>query len=78
MEENRRVNLHIREVFVEAYDLLEPFFDPANHWAGQAHDHLAFRALHERFPQMPPSEALILITAAKRVFTSGGKPVPSR
>jgi hypothetical protein len=71
----RRVNLRVREMFVEAYDILEPFFDPANSWAGQMHEHLAFRALHERFPTMSGEEVLVIVTAAKRVFGSGGKPV---
>jgi hypothetical protein len=63
-------------MFVEVYDILEPFFDPANAWAGHLHDHLAFRALHERFPDLSGEEVLIIVTAAKRVFGSGGKPVP--
>lgn len=72
----RRVNLKLREIFVEAYDVVEPFFDPANTWGGQPHEHLAFRALHERFPQLTADEVLVIVTAAKRVFGSGGKPVP--
>jgi hypothetical protein len=72
----RRVNLKLREIFVDAYDIVEPFFDPANTWAGQPHEHLAFRALHERFPQLAAEEVLIIVTAARRVFGSGGKPVP--
>ena len=72
----RRVNTRIRDMFVEAYDILEPFFDPANSWAGHVHDHLAFRALHERFPDLSGEEVLIIVIAAKRVFGSGGKPVP--
>jgi hypothetical protein len=72
----RRVNLKLREIFVEAYDVVEPFFDPANTWGGQPHEHLAFRALHERFPQLSADEVLVIVTAAKRVFGSGGKPVP--
>jgi hypothetical protein len=73
---DRRVNVHVRAMFVEAYEILEPFFDPANSWAGQIHEHLAFRALHERFPTMSAEEVLTIVTAAKRVFGSGGKPVP--
>jgi hypothetical protein len=75
-ETDRRVNLKLREIFVEAYDVVEPFFDPANTWGGQPHEHLAFRALHERFPQLSAEEVLIIVTAAKRVFGSGGKPAP--
>jgi len=75
-DEDRRVNLQVREMFVEAYDILEPFFDPANAWAGHTHEHLAFRALHERFPKLSGEEVMIIVIAAKRVFGGGGKPVP--
>lgn len=64
----------IRGIFVEAYDLLEPFFDPGNHWAGLGHEHLAFRALHERFPALSPNQVLTLVTAAKQVFAAGRRP----
>ena len=74
--DDRRTNLRLRGMFVEIYDILEPFFDPANSWAGHIHEHLAFRALHERFPDLTGEEVLIIVTAAKRVFGSGGKPVP--
>lgn len=74
--EERRSDGALREIFTEAYDLLEPFFDPANEWAGQSHEHLAFRALHERFPALQPQQVLILVTAAKRVFTAGRAPAP--
>lgn len=70
----RRVNLRLREIFVEAYDVVEPFFDPGNTWGGQTHEHLAFRALHERFPDLTAEEVLVIVVAAKRVFGSGGKP----
>jgi hypothetical protein len=72
----RRVNLRLRQVFVEAYDVLEPFFDPDNTWGGHTHEHLAYRALHERFPELSSEEVLIIVVAAKRVFSSGGKPPP--
>lgn len=74
--EERRTNPRLRGMFVEVYDILEPFFDPANAWAGHIHEHLAFRALHERFPDLSGEEVLIIVTAAKRVFGAGGKPAP--
>jgi hypothetical protein len=70
----RRVNLRLRQIFVEAYDVVEPFFDPKNTWGGHTHEHLAFRALHERFPDLSAEEVLVIVMAAKRVFGSGGKP----
>jgi len=72
----RRRDPEIRALFVEAYDILEPFFDPANNWAGHGHEHLAYRALHERFPELSGDQVFIIVDAARRVFAGGGKPVP--
>lgn len=74
--DERRANPAIRQIFVEAYEVLEPFFDPANHWAGHSHEHLAYRALHERFPELSQDQVFIIVSAAKRVFSSGGAPAP--
>jgi hypothetical protein len=68
----RRRDLELREIFDEAYDVLEPFFSPDNQWNGHTHEHLAFRALHERFPRLTADQVLTLVTAAKRVFAGGG------
>lgn len=70
----RRQNPEIRALFVEAYGILEPFFDPQNLWAGHTHEHLAFRALHERFPQLTPQQVQIIVEAARRVFATGAAP----
>ncbi len=72
--EERRSNLHLRKVFVDAYDVLKPFFDPANDWGGQTHEHLAYRALHEQFPGLTAQEVFTLVAAAKRVFHDSGVP----
>lgn len=71
----RRSNPQLRKIFVEAYDVLEPFFNPDNDWGGQHHEHLAYLALHERFPELTPIESFALVTAAKRVFHSSAAPV---
>jgi hypothetical protein len=73
--EDRRTNPQLRSIFVEAYDVLRPFFDPANSWGGQTHEHLAYRALHEQFPSLSTQEVFVLVEAARRVFSTGGKPV---
>ncbi|QDX81262.1 hypothetical protein B9N43_08420 [Denitratisoma sp. DHT3] len=72
----RRSDPQVRQIFVDAYDLLEPFFDPANNWAGHGHEHLALRAMHERFPALSPDQVFTIVTAAKRVFASGQRPIP--
>lgn len=69
----RRQHLELREIFNEAYDVLEPFFNPDNMWSGHTHEHLAYRAIHERFPRLTGEQVLILVTAAKRVFAEGGR-----
>jgi hypothetical protein len=68
----RRRDVALREIFDEAYDVLEPFFVPGNEWIGHTHEHLAYRALHERFPGLTGPQMLTLVTAAKRVFGGGG------
>lgn len=75
--QERRTNPELRGLFADAYDVIRPFFDEANSWAGQTHEHLAFRALHEHFPDLSAEQVFIIVTAAKRVFGSGGKPVPA-
>lgn len=70
----RRQSSELRETFLIAYDVIQPFFDEANNWAGHTHEHLAYRALHERFPNLSGEQVFIIVSAAKRVFGSGGKP----
>lgn len=72
--DERRRNAKLREIFVEAYDVIEPFFDPANSWSGQPHEHLAVHALHEHFPELSQEQVFAIVTAAKRVFAAGRKP----
>lgn len=72
--EDRRSNSQLWMIFVEAYEVLLLSFDPANSWGGQPHEHLAHVALHEQFPGMSARDIFILVTAAKRVFSTTGKP----
>lgn len=71
---DRRANPELRSIFIDAYDVVRPFFDEANNWAGQTHEHLAYRALKEHFPAMSAEQIFVIVTAAKRVFTHGGRP----
>jgi len=73
--EDRRANPQLRKIFIDAYEVLLPFFDPANSWGGQTHEHLAYRALHEQFPSLSSQEVFTLVAAARRVFSTTGKPV---
>jgi hypothetical protein len=73
-ETERRANPQLRVIFVQACELLKPFFDPANRWGGQNHEHLAYRSLHEQFPSLSTQEAFVLVSAARRVFSTTGRP----
>ena len=72
----RRGNPQLRSIFVQAYEVLAPFCDPANSWGGQPHEHLAYRALHEQFPGLSSQDVFTLVAAARRVFDGGGRPAP--
>ena len=72
---DRRANPQLRTLFIDAYEVLLPFFDPANSWGGQTHEHLAYRALHEQFPSLSTQEVFTLVAAARRVFSTSGQPV---
>jgi hypothetical protein len=58
---------------------LKPFFDPANHWAGQTHEHLALRTLKEQFPTLSSQDAFIVVATVKRLLAQGNySPVPHK
>ncbi len=67
----RRTQHELRAIFPSACEALRPFFDPANHWAGQTHEHLALRTLKEQFPTLSAQEAFIVVSTAKRLFANG-------
>ncbi len=67
----RRTRHELRAIFPAACEALRPFFDPANHWAGQTHAHLALRTLKEHFPQLSAQESFVVVATAKRLFAAG-------
>lgn len=68
----RRTQHELRSVFPAACAALRPFFDPANHWAGQTHEHLALRTLKEQFPTLTAQESFIVVSAVKRLLATKG------
>jgi hypothetical protein len=69
--EERRTRHDLRAVFPAACAALQPFFDPANQWAGSSHEHLALRTLKEQFPQLDTHESYIVVTTVKRLIANG-------
>ncbi|HQR04751.1 MAG: hypothetical protein JSR19_06145 [Proteobacteria bacterium] len=66
--QDRRQHQNLRAAFAEAFDILRPFLDPANDRNGHSHDHLALRAMRERFPEMSKDEIFVLVAAARRTL----------
>jgi hypothetical protein len=75
----RRARHDLRLIFPAACASLQPFFDPANQWAGHSHEHLALRTLKEQFPQLDAQDCFLVVTTAKRLFAqSGGAALPKQ
>ncbi|HAY26988.1 MAG TPA: hypothetical protein PK440_18875 [Candidatus Accumulibacter phosphatis] len=67
-ESERRYRLRLRSLFDAAFEMIEPFFDPDQGWAGQPLEHLAYRIVRENFPELSAEEVHLLVVAAHRVF----------
>lgn len=62
----RRVNLHLREIFDGACAVTAPFFDPAQEWGGMSLTMYARQALRERYPDLTQQDIAILFSAVQR------------
>ena len=67
----RRTQTELRAVFPAACEALRPFFDPANLWAGQTHEHLALRTLKEQFPMLSAQDSFLVVATVKRLIAQG-------
>ncbi|MGQ0710849.1 MAG: hypothetical protein ACT4NV_14020 [Rhodoferax sp.] len=74
VEPERRVNPELRARFEAVFVFLQPYFASQESWGGMSHEHLAYRALKERFPELSAQECFIAITAAKRLHDSSQRP----
>ncbi len=66
----RRRNLALRSAFDEAFPRIKALLDTSNTWGGRELTMLAYRAVRESHPQLPPSDVQILVDAACRVHRS--------
>lgn len=60
---DRRQDPRLRCIFKDACEVIAPFIDPHNRWGGQSLDSLAFRAVRDRFPELPAESVRVLIQA---------------
>jgi len=73
----RPTQLPLRSLFPAAFEALRPFFDAANRWEGQSHDHLAYQTLKEHFPTLTAQDVFIVVSTTRRLYASGKLPAPS-
>jgi hypothetical protein len=76
LPQERRTATPMRTIFVEAFAVIEPFFSADGRWLSSAHEHLAYRALQERFPELPGEQIFVVVAAAGRLLASGRTPTP--
>lgn len=67
--ERRRYD-HLREIFAEASALIAPFFAKENRWGNSTLDHLAYRVIRDRYPELSFEEVHVLVIASRRVYTA--------
>jgi hypothetical protein len=75
-ETERRTNAELRSIFPAAFEALRPFFEMANRWEGQSHDHLAYQTLKEHFPTLTAQDVFIVVTTTRRLYATGKLPTP--
>ena len=67
--ERRRYD-HVREIFAEASALIAPFFAKENRWGNSTLDHLAYRVIRDRYPELSFEEVHVLVVASRRIYAT--------
>lgn len=68
----RRQNPRLRALFEQAYELVAPFYDSAQTWAGRPLNGLAFHTLRDRMPELSEEEAHLIVVAVARAHRERG------
>ena len=71
--QERRSHHRVREIFIEACELIMPFFARENRWGNSTLDHLAYRVLRDHYPELSFEEVHVLVVAAHRVHAARGR-----
>ena len=75
LNSEQRSDFALREIFVEAYDLVVPFLNPDGTWVSQAHELQAYEAIGEHFPDIAGMRLFAVIGSIAGVRASGRAPV---
>ena len=65
----RRRHYRVRAIFEEACASIAPFFAKENRWGNATLDHLAYRVIRDRYPELSFEEVHILVVASRRVYS---------
>ena len=68
VENERRSNTHLREVFENACRITAPFFDPEHGWGSGPLTMFARQALFEAHPELTEQDIAILFAAVQSFY----------
>lgn len=75
LEQEHRSDFQLREIFVEAFDLVSPFLTPDGNWISQGHELQAYDAFSQRFPEITEMRQFAVLGSIAAVRASGRTPV---
>jgi hypothetical protein len=64
----RRIHVHLRDVFEQAYRKVYPLLESNRETLGSGSAHFIRVELHDAFPQLHPQDIAILAVSIERVF----------
>jgi hypothetical protein len=73
--EDKRADPAIRNIFLRACDIAEPFISADGSFLTLAHEHRASQALRDAFPDLGADRLFALMVHTRSVRASGRKPV---
>ena len=74
VERDQRSDFELREIFVAAYALVEPYQDTDGAWLSFAHESLAQEALLDKFPSLGGMRLFGVLGTISAVRASGRRP----
>ncbi len=75
LENEQRSDFELRNIFIEASELVFPFLAPDGNWISLGHEHQAFDAISKRFPEISGVRLFAVLGSIAAVRASGRIPL---
>ncbi len=75
LDDEHRVDLEVRKVFVEAFELVVPFMKPDGNWISKFDEVQAYDVVSQRFPEITGVRLFAVISSVASVRASERTPV---